>query len=78
MTTEPIGDLLDSLGVEHEPLDGELVAGAVVLLKVITDDGCVTLRTAYSDGMSWLERVGMLRSAEINETTFIRDRGDDE
>src|SRR3954470_14275126 len=61
---EPLGDLLNSLGLEHEPADGELIASALVLLKVIGADGEVALRTVTSDGLSWIERVGLLRVAE--------------
>jgi hypothetical protein len=61
---ELVGNLLDSLGIEHHPEPGELVASAVVLLKVIDNDGEVSLRTLCSDGLSWIERIGMLRAAE--------------
>lgn len=60
---QPVGPLLDSLGVEREVVEGELVVGAVVLLKVLEDDGTVTLRSAWSPGMSWIERVGMHTAA---------------
>jgi hypothetical protein len=65
---EPIGNLLDSLGVAHTPEDGEMVSDALVLLKVVDAEGYVSLRVAWSDGMSWIERLGMLRAAEANET----------
>lgn len=61
---ELVGNLLDSLGIEHHPEPGELVASAVVLLKVIDAEGDVSLRTLCSDGLSWIERIGMLRAAE--------------
>lgn len=61
---EPLGDLIDSLGITHTPEDGELVAAAVVMLKTIDTEGRVALRLAWSDGMSWIERLGMLRAAE--------------
>jgi hypothetical protein len=61
---EPIGNLLDALGIMHTPDDGELVASAVVLLKVLDNDGDVSLRIVCSDGLSWIERLGMLRAAE--------------
>ncbi|WP_300680737.1 hypothetical protein [Nocardioides sp.] len=63
----PMGQLIDSLGVTHEPADGELISDVVVLLKVITPDGRVCLRQAWSEGMSWIERIGMLRAAELSE-----------
>ena len=61
---QQLGELIDSLGVAQRLADDELVEGAVVLLKVVDDDGEVTLRAAWSDGMSWIERIGMLRAAE--------------
>ncbi len=67
MTVGNLGSLIDALGVEQTIKEGELVAGAVVLLKVVTADGEVLLRSAWSDGISWVERVGMLRAAERTE-----------
>lgn len=60
---QPVGPLLDSLGVQREVVDGELVVGAVVLLKVLEADGTVSMRSAWSPGLSWMERVGMHSSA---------------
>ena len=65
--SEPIGNLLDSLGVEVTRDEGDLFAGAVVLLKVVDADGGVTLRTCASPGLSWIERVGMFRAAEQSD-----------
>jgi hypothetical protein len=62
-----ISELIENLGVSPEVKDGELLAGAVVLLKVVDEDGEVMLRSSWSDGMSWMERVGMLRAAERSE-----------
>lgn len=69
--TRPIGDLLDSLGIEATLNADELAGGAVVILKVIQADGEVRLSMAYSDGLGWIERVGMLRVAESLETTDL-------
>ncbi|MCL8026143.1 hypothetical protein [Nocardioides bruguierae] len=60
---QPMGRLIDSLGVEHRPEQGELVLGAVVLLKVMEPDGEVSMRAAWSPGLSWMERVGMHQAA---------------
>lgn len=73
---EPMGDLIDSLGVVHTPAEGELISDVVVLLKVIDTHGNATLRLAWSEGMSWIERVGMLRAAEHVELPPLPCRHD--
>ena len=65
----PLGGDLDGLGISHAPEPDEQIRGAVVLLKVVDDDGNVSLRAVWSPGLSWLERIGMLREAERAETT---------
>ena len=64
---EPVGNLLDSLGVAYSPDEGELVSDALVIMKVVREDGSVGLRVAWSEGMSWVERLGMLHAAELFE-----------
>jgi hypothetical protein len=73
--SEPLGDLINALGVEHSPDPGEMTTDAIVIMKVVTSDGRVLLRTCYSDGMSWVERVGMLRIAERSELDSLNDDG---
>ena len=63
----PLGNLLDMLGISHATAPGHTVSGAVVLLKIVDEDGCVVLGAEWSAGLSWLERVGMLREAEQAE-----------
>lgn len=58
---------MDSLGVTHEVKPDERVCGAVVLLTVEEPDGQLSVRCAWSDGMSWIERIGLLRAAERAE-----------
>lgn len=65
--SNPIGNLIDGLGVTMSFEEGELVKSVVVLVTVLDPDGTTTLRSAWSDGMSWVERVGMLRVAESEE-----------
>lgn len=64
---QPVGPILDGLGCQATLADGDLVAGAVVLLKVVDTDGTVRLTTCWSEGMSWIERLGMLRASEQGE-----------
>ena len=58
---------------KHSPEEGEFVTDAIVILKTIDPEGRVGLRMEYSDGMSWLERIGMLRATEILERPDPRD-----
>ncbi|MET8404456.1 hypothetical protein [Streptomyces sp900116325] len=76
--TRPIGDVIDGLGIEARVDEGELVAGAVVLLKVIDGDGECRLSLAHSDGLGWIERAGMLRVAEVLETGSATQAGGDD
>ena len=63
----PLGPVIDNLGVTHQIRPDEDVCGAVVLLAVEEPDGHMSLRCAWSDGMSWYERIGLLRAAERAE-----------
>jgi hypothetical protein len=74
--TRPIGDALDSLGIEATLEPDELVAGAMVLLKVVQSDGETRLSLTHQ-GVGWIERVGMLRVAETLESGSLRDATDD-
>jgi hypothetical protein len=71
---QPIGDILDGLGITAGIDDGELVAGAVVILKVLQDDGRTRLSVSHSDGLGWIERAGMLTVAQDVEMTDISGR----
>jgi hypothetical protein len=62
-----LGDLINELGVKQQIDDDEKVCGAVVLLTVEEPDGHLSLRCAWSDGMTWIERIGLLRAAERAE-----------
>lgn len=76
---QDVGQILNGLGVTAESLSGdELVSDALVLMKVIAPDGSVTLLHAYSEGMSWIERLGMLHAAvAIEQQGGYRDADDD-
>jgi len=62
-----LGELIDQLGVKQHIDPDENVRGAVVLLTVEEPDGHLSLRAAWSEGMSWIERIGVLRAAERAE-----------
>ncbi|MFJ1650092.1 hypothetical protein ACIOC2_01490 [Streptomyces sp. NPDC088337] len=69
-----LGSAIDALGITACLDDGELVAGAIVLMKVIERDGSTRLTVASSDGLGWIERAGMLRVAEVMETGTTQSR----
>ena len=56
-----------SSGVKQQIDPDEKVCGAVVLLTVEEPDGHLSLRCAWSEGMTWIERIGLLRAAERAE-----------
>ena len=65
---QPVGQLIDSLGVTSTIAPDDLPVAALVLLKVVDADGGVRLILAYSDGMDWITRLGMLTAATASET----------
>jgi hypothetical protein len=73
-TPRPLGEVMDALGIIHTGEEGDLVHGAMVLLKIVDADGCVSLGAEWSPELSWLERVGMLREAECTERRRHRGR----
>lgn len=71
---QPIGDVLDALGITASIEPDDLVAGAVVLLKVIKADGATRLSLAHSQGLGRIERIGMLRITEQLEVRATERR----
>lgn len=73
-----VGQIVNGLGISADSLaEDVLVSDAVVLMKCIHSDGTVTLFMAHSDGMSWIERLGMLTAAEKLESSDYRNVDDD-
>ncbi len=73
-----VGQVINGLGVTAESItDDTLISDALVLMKCIQPDGSVTLLMAHSDGMSWIERLGMLHVAVgIEQQGGYRDADD--
>lgn len=70
---QPIGDVLDGLGITADIEPDALVAGAIVLLKTLLPNGDVRLSIAFSEGLGWIERAGMLHLASAMETSTITE-----
>lgn len=68
-----LGQHLDALGIRANLEDGDLLVGAVVLLKVIDTDGDVALYHRTATGIGWIEKIGMLRAAEQLSIANVSD-----
>jgi hypothetical protein len=78
VTERRIGDLIDSLGVLAEIADGDMVPSAVVLLKAVDEKGQVGVTIASSEGLSWLDQLGLIEAAkQIATAAGYRAVGDD-
>jgi hypothetical protein len=77
VTEQPIGPILDGLGTTIDLEDGDLVASAFVIAKVVDRDGDVALTLASSEGLSWIDQNGLLTSAQqIVNQAEIGKKGD--
>jgi len=75
-----IGELLDSLGLQADLDENDLISSAVVLLETIDDDGEVSLQVVEDSTTSWLKRIGMLQvalSAALTECGHRVNEDDD-
>ena len=70
---------LEALGINVDNLEpGDLIASALLLVRVIEEDGSEYVGHYSSDGLSFVEKVGMLRVAERMTLGQINDVLDDE
>lgn len=69
---QPIGPILDGLGVMIDLGDGALVEVALVVAKVVTPDGVVNVSLSDSAGMSWLDQLALVAAAQqiVNAQPF--------
>lgn len=78
MAEQKIGQLLDALGVTVDLDEGDMVVDAHVLLKLVKDDGTVSLVKAVSETLDWITLVGMLTAALHVENNGYANSRDDE
>lgn len=71
---KPIGDLLDTLGVTATLDEGDLINSAVVILSVQGEAG-TEMSLAWSDGLDWITRRGLLEEARDIERSAGRYAG---
>jgi hypothetical protein len=75
---KPIGQTLDNLGVTQELSDGDLITDALVLTKIVGPDGRVQLGIATSEGMSWLDKLGLAHAYLQVDNQSGLERADDD
>ncbi|WP_329521175.1 hypothetical protein [Spirillospora sp. NBC_01491] len=77
MPEQPADAVLQGLGLTLGLDDGDLVANAVVIAKVIDGDGDVGVVLSHSEGTSWLDQLALVTAASeiIRSTGF--DKQDD-
>lgn len=78
--TQPSGPILDGLGVTLDIEEGDLVETAVVIAKILCNDGHTSLVIGSSDGSSWLEHLGLVTAAAdlIRPSRWRSAHGDEE
>lgn len=60
---QKVGDLLDTRGLTLELNNGDMLTDAVLIAKVITEDGGVRVALGNTEGISWLEQLGLVTAA---------------
>lgn len=79
MANQPIGQLLDTLGVTADLDDGDMVTDAHTILKVVKANGDVTLIKATSETLDWVTALGMLTAVlEIENGGYVNAADEDE
>lgn len=78
MTAQPAQAVLAGLDIAMDLHDGDLVANAVILAKVVGHDGQVGVVIAASEGTSWLDQLGLVTAAtQIIGSSEITNTDDD-
>jgi hypothetical protein len=66
VNARPIGADLDGIGVELEIDTDDRITAAIVLTKVVDmATGTVSLGLAASDGLDWVDQLGLLQAADL-------------
>lgn len=60
--SEPIGDRLDALGIVANIEPDTLISGALVILHTVDSAGNSGVRHAWSEGMDWVVRRGLIET----------------
>jgi len=78
---QPIGTILDQQGLEADLDDGDLIDGAMVLVRVRRANGDTTVKSLTTDGMDFITRralVEIARDGEVLPRDAFEPEGDDQ
>lgn len=78
MAEQKIGDLLDSLNTTLDLDSGDMVTDIIVIAKVVSAKGGVSIGIGQSESTTWLDELGLVHGALgiIQQNRFTQD-GDD-
>lgn len=72
MIEQPASEVVQDLVLELS--DDTMITGVVLLAKTVhMDTGEIGIYLATSDGLNWMEKLGMLRAAERIQAPMMRD-----
>lgn len=77
MADQPVGQLIDALGVRIDLDEGDLPTDAYVVLKVVKADGAVSLVNGRSESLDWITAIGMITAAQAVQNSCYTDSTDD-
>ncbi|MEU4169457.1 hypothetical protein AB0F46_21600 [Streptomyces sp. NPDC026665] len=78
MAEQPVGQILDALGVMVHLDEGDLPTDAYVILKIVKADGTVSMSNARSEALDWITRLGMVTAAQALENSGYIDASTDD
>ncbi|MFC6080945.1 hypothetical protein [Sphaerisporangium aureirubrum] len=78
MTCQPAAPIVEGLDLRLDVSEGGLVASAVLIAKVVNEDGSVSISISTSPGTSWLDELALVTAArEIVKPDFSHSCEDD-
>jgi hypothetical protein len=77
MAEQDIANLLAGRGATIDLNDGDIVADAVILMRVSNAEGGSSLGLATTEGTSWLDQFGLVKAAD-NMLSSADWRGEDD
>lgn len=79
MAEQPLGQIIDALGVQGDLDEGDLPTDAFVILKIVKADGSVSMVHRRSEALDWITALGMITAAQhIENTGYIDVATDDD